>query len=89
MEKERLNLGKNKLKVISTICIILCVLIWIPNIVFQIPSPFFLLNFIISSVGIVLAVLVKSYWLIAINILMFFSFFIFMGIGYYIDSKGI
>lgn len=82
-------MGNNKFKRIAFICFILCVLIWIPNIIFQIPSPFLLFTFVISSIGIVLAVLAKSYWLIAMNVVMFFSFFIFMGIGYYIDSRGI
>lgn len=73
------------LKMLSLLSLIICIFVWIPNMVFQISSPFWLLTFIVAPVGIVFAVLIKKYWLIVANTLMFFSFFIFMFIGYFIN----
>lgn len=79
MTKERM------FKTLSLGSLFISVLVWIPNIVFQIASPFWLLTFIIAPIGIVFAVLIKNYWLIVANTIMFFSFFIFMFIGYFFD----
>jgi len=72
-------------KTLSLGCLIICVLVWIPNLVFQIPSPLWLLTFVFAPFGIGFAALVKQYWLAVANILKFFSFFIFMFLGYLIN----
>lgn len=75
-----------KFKTISFICFLACIVIWIPNIVFQVSSPLWILTFLIAGIGTVLAILSKSYWLVALNTIMFFSFFILMALGYFINS---
>ncbi|SOC45108.1 hypothetical protein SAMN05878391_2611 [Salinicoccus kekensis] len=77
---------KNKFTTISLICLLIGILVWIPNILFEISSPFWLLTFIVSPIGVVFGVLSKRTLLIFLNALMFFSFFIFMAIGYIINS---
>lgn len=46
----------------STICFLLCVAVWVPNIVFQVASPLFLLTFIIGPVGMILALWRKYFY---------------------------
>lgn len=77
---------KKNFKVISLACLISCILIWIPNIVFQVASPLFLLTFLLAPIGIIFAALIKNSWLIVANAFMFFSFFIVMFVGYYFES---
>ena len=87
----KINKGENIMakekifKALSLVCLFICVLVWIPNIVFQVPSPLWLLTFVIAPIGIVFAALIKKYWLIVANTLMFFSFFVFMFAGYLIN----
>ncbi|TXL57863.1 hypothetical protein FHP05_14750 [Cerasibacillus terrae] len=78
---------KKKLKIISFICILLSILVWIPNVFFQIASPLWILTFIFSIIGAVLGILAKKYILVIGNIVMFFSFFIIMFVGYYMNSS--
>jgi len=78
---------KEKLfKILSIVCLCICVLVWVPNIVFQVPSPFWLLIYVIAPIGILFAALVKNLLLIIANTFMFFSFFIFMFVGYFVNS---
>lgn len=74
-------------KIISLVCLLICILVWIPNIVFQVASPLYLVTFILAPVGIVFAALIRKYWVIVANTLMFFSFFIFMYVGYFANSN--
>ncbi|WP_411842593.1 hypothetical protein [Salinicoccus sp. HZC-1] len=78
---------KNKFTVFSFICFGSCILIWVPNVIFQVPSPFWILTFIIAPFGLAFAFLAKNYWLAFGNVVMFFSFFILMAVGYYINSQ--
>ncbi len=71
---------------LSLLCLLLSLFAWIPNIVFQIASPFWLGTFILGIVGAVFAALGRHYFLLIGNIFMFFSFFIFMAIGYYLNA---
>ena len=79
--------GLKKFKNLSLACFIICILVWVPNLFFQSPSPLFMLTFVLGPIGIAFAAMVKSYWLIIANTIMFFSFFIFMGLGYFINSR--
>lgn len=63
---------------IALISLIICILVWVPNVVLQIASPFWLLTFIIAPIGVVCAILIRKYWLAIANTVMFFSFFIVM-----------
>ncbi|UOR13632.1 hypothetical protein [Halobacillus amylolyticus] len=76
---------KKRFKVLSLVCLFICVLVWIPNIVFQIPSQLWMMTFVIAPIGIVFAALMKKRWLIVANTFMFFSFFIFMFVGYFVS----
>ncbi|WP_270179720.1 hypothetical protein [Alkalihalobacillus sp. CinArs1] len=79
MNKEKL------LKILAVSSLVLSVSVWVPNIVFQVASPFWLLTFIIAPVGIVSAALIRNYWLIGSNIFMLFSFFILMFTGNFVN----
>ncbi|HBV23753.1 MAG TPA: hypothetical protein DEB42_08230 [Jeotgalicoccus sp.] len=81
-----MNMKINKFKSLAFICFLVCILLWIPNVIFQIPSPFWLLTFVVAPFGIAFGFLAKNKWLIILNIIMYFSFFILMAIGYYINS---
>ncbi len=80
-------MNKEKIyKVLSISCLLLSILIWIPNIIFGISSPLWMLSFFIAPVGIMFSALIRNYLLIIANVIMFFSFFILMSIGYIINS---
>lgn len=76
----------NRFRTLSFLCFAACVLVWLPNVMFQTASPFWLLTFIIAPIGIAFGLLAKNKCLVILNIIMFFSFFILMAIGYYINS---
>lgn len=69
-------------KKIALACLALCIIVWIPNIIFQVASPLWMATFILGIVGVAFAALARNYWLVAANLVMTFSFFIFMAIGY-------
>ncbi|OZI12558.1 hypothetical protein CEW92_05900 [Bacillaceae bacterium SAS-127] len=75
----------NIFKFLATATIIISLLLWIPNIVFQEASPLWLLTFVFSGVGVVLSIKIDSKILIIGNTIMFFSFFILMFVGYIIE----
>ncbi|WP_223701657.1 hypothetical protein [Sutcliffiella deserti] len=76
-------MSKNALKILSLICFVICVLLWLPNVLLEVASPFWLLTFIIGPVGLVFGLLGKHYLLAVLNLIMTFSFFLFMYVGYY------
>ncbi|TMN20892.1 hypothetical protein FFL34_01265 [Lentibacillus cibarius] len=76
-----------KLKKWSLLCFIICLLLWIPNVVFQISSPFWMLVYIVGPIGMALGVLGKSVILTILNLIMSFSFFIIMFFGYQIFAS--
>jgi len=81
------NLSKTKkYNILSWICFIVCMILWVPNIVFQISSPFWMLVYILGPLGIIFGVMNKNVLLIILNSIMCMSFFIFMAIGYYVSS---
>ncbi len=71
-------------KRLAMFCFVICILLWIPNLVFEISSPLWLFTYLFGPAGIVLAVLAKKPLWIVLNAFMSVSFFIFMGINYYI-----
>ncbi len=74
------------LKTLALISFITCLFLWIPNLLFQVPSDLFLNIFIIAPIGILLAIFSKAKSLIIANTIMLFSFFILMGIGSIIEA---
>ncbi len=80
-------MSREKLKMVSFICLILCIVIWIPNLVFQVASPLWILTYLIAAIGMAFAIISKSFWLAFFNLLMCFNFFILMALGYYISSR--
>jgi len=70
------------LKALAVSTIIISLLLWVPNIVFQQASTLWLFSFVLSSIGIGLSVYAKSKILMIGNIITFFSFFIIMFLGY-------
>lgn len=79
-------MNRKNYQIISLLCIVLAVLAWILNVVFQIASTLWLATFVLGIIGAVFAALGRNYWLLIGNIVMFFSFFILMAIGYYVNS---
>ncbi len=73
------------IKILATITIIISLLLWVPNIVFQQASFLWILTFVFSGIGLLLAVSVKSKVLIIGNTITFFSFFLVMFFGYLLD----
>ncbi|WP_328005428.1 hypothetical protein, partial [Heyndrickxia coagulans] len=73
------------IKILATITIIISLLLWVPNIVFQQPSFLWILTFVFSGIGLLLAVSIKSKVLIIGNTITFFSFFLVMFFGYLLD----
>ena len=71
---------------ISLSCFLLSIAVWVPNIVFQVGSPAWLLTFVFGPIGILFGALGRNYLLVAGNVFMGFSFFIFMAIGYWVNS---
>lgn len=69
-------------KVLAVSTIIMSLLLWVPNVVFQKASTLWMFTFVLSGIGIVLSVYAKSKILIIGNIITFFSFFIIMFLGY-------
>ncbi|MCA0987756.1 hypothetical protein [Guptibacillus algicola] len=76
---------KTHFKRLSIICLIVSLLVWLPNIIFNVSSQLWVVTFIIAPVGIVFAALIKKNSLIIANTFMFFSFFIFMFFGYIVN----
>ncbi|WP_431802483.1 hypothetical protein [Halobacillus andaensis] len=78
---------KHKLfNTLSLLCLITCIALWIPNIIFQIPSGAHFNIFYIAPVGVLFAIFTKTKWLIISNIVAFFSFFWLMTLGYIIAA---
>lgn len=76
-------MSKKALKISSLVCFVICVLLWVPNVLLEVASPFWLLTFVIGPIGLAFGLVGKHYVLAILNLLMTFSFFLFMGIGYY------
>ncbi|MGM7634441.1 hypothetical protein [Bacillus sp. Hm123] len=75
----------NIFKFLATATIIISLLLWIPNIVFQEASSLWLFTFVFSGVGVMLSIKIDSKILMIGNTITFFSFFILMFIGYVIE----
>jgi predicted membrane protein len=72
---------KKRYKVFSLICLIVCIIVWIPNIVFDYPTIFILLTFIVGPIGAIFAYLARNKLLLFSNIIGALSFFIIMFVG--------
>lgn len=70
------------MKGLAVSTIVMSLLLWVPNIVFQKASTLWMFTFVLSGLGIVLSVYTKSKILLIGNIITFFSFFILMFFGY-------
>lgn len=73
------------IKILATMTIIISLLLWVPNIVFQQASTLWLLTFVFSGIGIILSLIVRSKILMIGNVLTFLSFFPVMLVGYLLD----
>lgn len=68
-------------KVLAVSTIVISLLLWVPNIIFQKASFLWIFTFVFSGVGILLSVSVKSKILIIGNTITFLSFLIVMFLG--------
>ncbi|WP_078552071.1 hypothetical protein [Bacillus alkalicellulosilyticus] len=67
---------------LSVICILIGIATWIPNFILEYGYSYWLLTFIINPLGIIFGILGRSIWTVIANIIMTFSFFILMYVGY-------
>jgi len=67
---------------LSLLCAVICILLWVPNVAFGIDSPWWLLIFFASPAGVILGVIGRNVWLVILNLIMFFSFLILMALGF-------
>jgi hypothetical protein len=74
---------KQTLKLASLICFVICVLLWVPNVLLEVASPFWMLTFLVGPIGLALGLVGKHYFFAVLNFIMTFSFFWIMAIGYY------
>ncbi len=77
---------RKKFSIYSLLCAVVCILLWIPNIVLDIDSPWWLIIFFASPAGVILGVMGRNIWLVILNLIMFFSFLIIMALGFDIMS---
>ncbi|WP_124065044.1 thioredoxin family protein [Clostridium sp. E02] len=70
------------LKFVSVLSFILGILSWVPNIVYHKPMGFWIYSIPLGIIGIICSIITKKYLLLVLNVLVAFSFFIFMMIGY-------
>ncbi len=77
---------EKKFKIISWSCFLACVLLWVPNLVFQIGAGFWMLTYVIGPIGITFGILNKSALLIVLNAVMSVSFFLVMFIGSLVEA---
>lgn len=68
--------------VLSIACVIIGIIAWLPNFIFDFGYPYPMLTFIINPIGVVFAVVGKSTLGIILNVIMTFSFFLLMFFGY-------
>ncbi|MCT2535769.1 hypothetical protein NC661_07555 [Aquibacillus koreensis] len=71
---------------LSLVCFLLGILSWLPNFLFQYGFAYWMLTFIINPIGIVFGVFGKSKFCVILNVIMTFSFFIFMFVGSIIEA---
>lgn len=76
----------NNWTILSVICFIVGVVLWLPNLILQYGYGFWLLTFIINPLGALFGFLGKSKFGIISNIIMTFSIFIIMFVGYLIAA---
>ncbi|KRE30276.1 hypothetical protein [Paenibacillus sp. Soil522] len=72
--------------ILSIICFVFGIVVWIPNIVLGDAKSFWILTIIINPLGMVFGYIGKSRFGMILNGIMSFSFFIFMFIGYLINA---
>ncbi|GIN89849.1 hypothetical protein J6TS1_37280 [Siminovitchia terrae] len=61
----------NIIKILATVTIVISLLLWLPNIVFQEASSLWLYTFVFSGIGIILLTMIKSKILIIGNTITF------------------
>ncbi|UOQ47244.1 hypothetical protein MUN88_14335 [Gracilibacillus caseinilyticus] len=72
-----------KYKYWSLACLVVCLLLWLPNLCISKSSAFWLLTYIVGPLGIYFALKNKNLILITLNALMSVSFFLFLALDYY------
>lgn len=77
---------RKKFAILSLLCAVACILLWVPNLAFGIESPWWLVIFFASPAGVILGVMARNIWLVIFNLIMFFSFLIVMALGYDVMS---
>ncbi|MDQ0229229.1 hypothetical protein [Metabacillus malikii] len=83
MEKKKSN---KRWIALSFFCFIVGVALWLPNFILQYGYGFWMLTFIINPLGILFGFLGRVKIGIIANIIMTFSFFIIMFVGYLIEA---
>ncbi|ELK46542.1 hypothetical protein QRD89_06120 [Halobacillus sp. ACCC02827] len=69
----------------SLVCFLICIIVWIPNLFFRSDSPLWMATFLFGPIGILFAAFIEKYWLMIVNTVMLFSFFLLMAVNYYLN----
>ncbi|OEH54390.1 hypothetical protein AQ616_11560 [Oceanobacillus sp. E9] len=77
---------KQKWIILSMISFIISLILWLPNFIYEYGYGYWLWTFLIGPIGIVLGYIGRSKLAVVLNILITFSFFIFMFIGFLWES---
>lgn len=77
---------RSTLTLLSLLATVICILLWVPNLVLGIESPWWLVIFFVAPAGVILGVIARNIWLVLLNLLMFFSFLIIIALGFDITS---
>jgi hypothetical protein len=79
---ETIKSNTKKWSYLSILCVILGIAIWIPNLVFNQSSGYWVLTFIINPIGIIFGFLGRNKLAVALNMIMTLSFPILTFVGY-------
>ncbi|AJD89679.1 hypothetical protein JMA_03620 [Jeotgalibacillus malaysiensis] len=71
---------------LSALFFVLGVLAWLPNLILDYGTPLTLLSMLFGALGIVFAGIARNWLLVVANLFVMFSFFLVMGLGYYLYS---
>ena len=72
--------------ILSALCALIGIAVWIPNILLEHGRSYWLLTFVINPIGIWFGYLGRSKLAMILNSVMTFSFFIFMFLGYVFNA---
>lgn len=71
---------------VALFCILISIMLWIPNLFFDQGNPTVMFTFLIGGVGFFISLKTKKNYLLIGNLLACFSFYLFMFVGYIVEA---